>query len=246
MDMITLAMAKAYTDSQRLGYTSESLSTPLGDSGTAVIQNFEASEDMGGMGLFQYDHAFGSPNNIRWEVIWDGVKYICPVNPNPDAFMVGNLSLFDQDSEDTGEPFVFGIDFNQNVTLMIAKEPGEHGFWFDIYSETIHPIDPKFLPPMGGGLPVVELSTVIVANPDLSSTALTAEESSKLDVVNGEPCIIKFKLNMEGLTVDASAFAMYVNQGGLVSMYAIVIASMGQLTIVKDVEGWSYQFALNG
>lgn len=78
------------------------------------------------------------------------------------------------------------------------------------FAETIHPIDPKYLP--GVCLPVVEIANI---------DAITAEESAKLKGAIGMPCIVKIGDDTEGFA-EAMAYLgggdehLFVNASGAI------------------------------
>lgn len=76
-----------------------------------------------------------------------------------------------------------------------------------ITKETIHPIDPKFLP--GVCLPVVELTTVI----DMDGTTISATnpDNALLHAARSSFCLIKFPFSYEGQTINLGIFAAPFN-----------------------------------
>ena len=135
------------------------------------------------------------PNKI-W-VVLDGVTYECEGVDNGAAIRYGNLVSFGK--ENTGEPFA--LEFNKTSTncyfgIFDPNNPAEglddREYTLGIYTqtETITPIDPKYLPSGGGGgLPVVELSTEIV-----NEAVLTADEGAMLTAAAGKrlPTVLRF------------------------------------------------------
>ena len=124
------------------------------------------------------------------------------------AVCIGDMTLFGADGESTGEEFLImavtgpagsGTFVVLSDTLAAA---GSGGGTFTIEkAETIHPIDPKFIP--GAVLPVVELS---------HAESLTAEEQAQLTyhAERAEPIIVK--VVVDGLTV-ASFVCEYLYYG---------------------------------
>ena len=157
MDMITLAMAKAYSDSKG-GYAETKTIYPQ-----TTVQCADVGDGVPAAGLEEKTLVVGE----TYTVTFDGKRYSCVCS---ELNAVGNNAIFGE-GEDTGEPFL--IILNGEDTFAIATQTeGTHTF--SITQETIHPIDPKFLP--GVCLPVVELTTV----PTAKGAALTAEETAQV------------------------------------------------------------------
>lgn len=86
-----------------------------------------------------------------YTVFFDGKEYKCTgfVKPEFDNMTaIGNLSILHL-GDDTGEPFAFM--YQGGNTAVFAPMNGEHEIAIYEVSETIHPIDPKFLPSGSGG-----------------------------------------------------------------------------------------------
>ena len=69
------------------------------------------------------------------------------------------------------------------------------------FAETVHPIDPKFLPEgLGGGMPVVKLTTVLGEE----AATFTPEETAALMAVmeTGMPCVVRLKLGYGDMISD--------------------------------------------
>ena len=118
----------------------------------------------------------------QYEVTFDGVKYplysLKLVTLGEDPFVgFGNEALLNPEATDTGEPFMFYIDVLGAICIVATKEPGEHTASIEAIAETIHPIEPKFLP--GVCLPVVEIASAVY-DPN-SKALLTEEESAAMD-----------------------------------------------------------------
>lgn len=75
---------------------------------------------------------------------FDGTNYLCPANYLEGMGVLwGNGSFFGM--EDTGEPFAFGVDVNKLQTSFLCITGGIHTAEISLVSETIKPIEPKFL-----------------------------------------------------------------------------------------------------
>lgn len=97
-----------------------------------------------------------------------------------------------------------------------------------VLTETIHPIDPKFLP--GAVVPVVELTT----EPAAEGATLTAEESAMMEEVfaTGLPFVLKCTFDTSIISVMCSM----LNMGGMMVGY---VGSIGDNTkiFVNKMEG---------
>lgn len=104
-----------------------------------------------------------------YKVLWDGVPYICTAILFDGFVYIGNLIA--TDGADTGEPF--GVAFRgKRFNIFSVRDEDTHTCSIKAYSETIHPIDPKFLP--GVCLPVVLDLTKYDANgPSLNDLVLS-------------------------------------------------------------------------
>lgn len=114
--------------------------------------------------------------------------------------------------------FNVGLEGVEAGTYVISTGTGFR-FISATTSETIVPIDPKYLPTGGGsgGLPVVELETVIFGDSD--ETVLSAADSAKMDALNGEACILKFSFSMMG---DVANVRAIVGSFGFGSLYTYI------------------------
>lgn len=111
-------------------------------------------------------------------------------------------------------------------------DPGE-GITAEVVCEweTIHPIDPKFLP--GVCLPVVEIAT----QPTDEGAPLTAEESAKMDEVAamGLPIVCRVKIDDEA-SITAVLLMMKSETG---TAYSCVLEGASQLSIVNINGSWA-------
>lgn len=166
MDAVTLAMAKAYTDSQRLAYEG----TEKQYCGRIRVEaNY--NEDFGGLYVSTSVGTFGVVESaLAVEIEWDHVLYYFNTSGIRGGFQLGNLSLAGQ-GDDTGEPFLIIFDFDQNTTLYIAEQGGPHDFSCSYYYKAIHPIDPKFLPSM---------DSLTLVSPNGTSYKVTVDDSGNL------------------------------------------------------------------
>ena len=125
---------------------------------------------------FRYQFTAGA----TYEVILDGVSYVRKAFDvefeGETSTALGNASLFGY--ADTGEPFLF---VNEMFGILSELGPGgtsEHSIVFSKIeeTETIHPIDPKFLP--GVCLPVVDIGDM-----SISSTPTTITDATLLSTL---------------------------------------------------------------
>lgn len=144
MDMITLAMAKAYSDSKG-GYTEKKTKK------VEVFPNttLEFADSYGnGYGYVEGLQPISLTDGKEYTVTFDGVEYRCiaEVNTIAGTAQLGNICL--RDLIDGGvEPFFY--DYFEGLHChIISRTAGTHTI--EIYyieeEETIHPIDPKYLP----------------------------------------------------------------------------------------------------
>ena len=103
-----------------------------------------------------------------------------------------------------------------------------------VETETIHPIDPKYLP--GVCLPLLELST----EPTTEGAELTEEEVAAINALNGAPCILQFKFTAAADTVSFKAYgsATLLSDGTLYS-YETPALLIGSVAIINE-NGWKF------
>jgi hypothetical protein len=133
------------------------------------------------------------------------------------ARTLGNTSIYGE-GEDTGESFLVSEVFTaeESVIIIVDRNQGTHAEIIDLAGETIHPIDPKYLP--GVCLPVVEITDV---------SNITTEESAKLTACIGMPCVIKFG--------TFSGLYDYADDGG-----HCFLNSNGHAFISEDGVSWAH------
>ena len=71
-----------------------------------------------------------------------------------EFILFGNRALFGDDV-DTGESYVVGYSAEEPLFIVADANNGKN---FSLEGETIHPINKKYLPDMGGGLPHITLN----------------------------------------------------------------------------------------
>lgn len=141
MDMITLAMAKAYTDSQQLARVENAATVIIPETKVTVIDGYAPEF---------YDRDIPLPNGQECIVIFDGVKYPCTATIyHGPMWYAGNGALCGE-GEDNGLPFC--IAYEKIHTSLMATVSGEHTVYMEI-PEKVKTIDPKFLPGVTINLP---------------------------------------------------------------------------------------------
>lgn len=181
MDTVTLTLAKAYTDSQRLAFAETETVEVLSE--TTI--NLEMAED--GVAEGVSEKMISLTAGQTYNVVWDGVRYECVAQIFDGSAFIGNLGILGLD--DTGEPFM--LIPGDNGIVAISMTAGNHTLSITQETETIHPIDPKFLP--GVVLPVVELTSV-GPHEDGESITLSESDCAKLNAVGRMPFIMTVKL----------------------------------------------------
>ena len=195
MDAVTLAMAKAYSDSNRLAYA---------DGGTATFETKNPGEPILADGnIWLYQLSKSHPNAADYDgseiiiYVYDTVPiknqfvnagqlgdgltaYIMPNNFEwMIVFIADKATVFEDEEE--GVSIVFP---SEGIYVALAMDPDSiatsNRIKLEIPWGTVKTIDPKFLP--GVCLPVVNI---------LEIDTLTKEESAQLTACIGMPCIIK-------------------------------------------------------
>jgi hypothetical protein len=162
MDIVTLALAKQYTDSQRLGYTSV-------EEGVIIPE----------MQISDWDGTAHMPSGVDYPVVplplstvlvvdreytvtIDGVRYVSTaLDPDGTGMYITLGNLKEMGMADTGEPFLLmtGIEYvsdnGEPMCEFVYFHDGTDGSKPPSITvsmtgkvETIHPIDPKFIPPV--------------------------------------------------------------------------------------------------
>lgn len=227
-DPVTLAMAKAYTDRQRLAYSEgEELAsfqlTLNADMGMCMGVN------MGSIGL---------EVGKTYTVTTDSGSYTAVCKELQGVLVLGNAYLTNPEGFDnTGETFCV-VEMDDGAGLMTVALDANNGAHMKVSTETIHPIDPKFLP--GVCLPVVELSTEFVP-PEY--VAVTAEESAQLEQAAATGLPIVVRATFMGMTL-AEVFTCVSSPDSPVPVYSRTMSLSGsnfQFLILNDGEGWQIQ-----
>lgn len=179
----------------------------------------------------------------KCKVVWNGVEYNCTCfseeteDESTKMFFIGNAGLLNGINVTT-EPFLIAfiiITYEEGntdkVVQIITLDPTAT---MSISTETIHPIDPKYLP--GVCLPVVNLGVMLeVSNPALP---LSETVSAELDAVAEKMLPIVCIVNCVGYEVSAPM--MYANNGTTPSY--VTTSPLGELSLARIDSGWVVNF----
>lgn len=201
MDIVTLAMAKAYTDSQRLGHVESKQITYDG--------NGEKKDSLiEGLSVVKISDTLLDLSTVRRVVMkyHDGMEYVIG-KENLVALEESGVMILAGYGE---KPLVLSAQKNNGAGLPdglyvvdAVDENGESYHVSLIETETIVPIDPKYLP--GVCLPVVELNIDAL----IGEAAFTDAENAALTACIGMPFILK-----SGNSTVSTSMVMEYNGGG--------------------------------
>lgn len=171
MDTVTLALAKAYTDSQRIAYVEE-VGEPV-----VVAQAVDTGSSRNNRVSCDIDSPVMVEGNSNL-VIWDGVPFRCVVMPtlysNPPGTYVGNPYLFNAvDYADTGEPFCIKFIISTGSGVVYSIDKGVHTVEIQNLVDIAHPIDQKYIP---------ALDLITLNGADGKQYRLTVDENGALAV----------------------------------------------------------------
>lgn len=218
MGLITLAMAKKYSNSKG-GYV---------EPGKVYTFDGNAEETENYNGIIYAKIASTAPNlhNVTKAV------YTAPDGSTVEI-LAENMNVEDI----YGGQRIIASMMGQNISVIVLDDAGLWGYAQPGYgycsliefAETIHPIDPKYLP--GVCLPVVEIGDM---------DAITASESVAFTAAaeNGLPCVVKW-FSEDG-TGMSTVLNLYVIDG--VRQYS-AFTQDAPLTIVKDSESGLWKLA---
>lgn len=193
MDLITLAMAKAYTNSQRLGWTETSKIVIVPESDLVAEGIYVTDTDGVYGGFFALMPEVAPADKIV--ICIDGVEYereILPVTDDFGAACYGNPSVNNEEYEDNGDFFALNLYFEQGVFLLLIHDPDTgvqdkvgttRTIGIHAIGETVHKIDPKYLTQTA--LPIQNASVgQIVAVKDVDENGVPTEFEA-IDNVSG-------------------------------------------------------------
>lgn len=220
MDIVTLAMAKAYSD-KKGGYVENAIVMPRQE-----LELVYSEDDLVFEVIFN-PAPFVPVAGTDYIVKWDGVEYKCTCLGDETFLAFGNVGAMS--GESTGEPFlviyrggtlsVSSVDATEQVTVTV-----------EIIAETIVPIDPKYLP--GVCLPVVRLSTTFKP-----SSQFTDEESKILTAAfeKNTPVVIMCNVDVDNFgTLENTALVWCPAISGNFQAFA---ASLGGLMLqIVDID----------
>lgn len=226
MDMITLAMAKAYSDSKG-GYTkthSEVLTFDGNTDGKVVLPGSLIGWD-------EVDFVKVADQAIPGEVC--GITLV--QNGKNIHYNKNQITVSDDLLSFAIDGFDYVISVNESASANVGVDVGTYfakytdgsGYVSEVYteSETIVPIDQKYLP--GVCLPVVELSTTFASGADL-----TEEEDKLLKAAweNDSPIVVKCAITLEnGGGYDYASAVWYKASVDIMSAFAL---SLGTKTLL--------------
>ena len=230
MDVITLAMAKAYTDKKAIGGEESHVFKWDARNGTdglttntagtyAKISNLTptAAELEGGAlniaDLIRVDLSTDSGTIIQSDnLIVLGPKYL--------VIALGTNAEFP-------EPGIY-------ISVGLAFEmSGQENPFVTLQWETIHPIDQKYLP--GVWLPVVELETAVTS----TLAALSEEDGAQMDALNGEPAVLKLVAIVNGAEWALRGIAACTNVDGILAYSITSYVEDTLLVLLMNVgNGW--------
>lgn len=144
MDLITLALAVKKTLAE-LGVKTETTSKVLLEETEYAFDLMDEDAGLYGSPIGNYELTDALLDKLSCTVHFDGVAYPCKLKDYEGTYGFGNSAIVGV-GEDTGEPFGCVV-YSNGAILCITLDPAEkHTIGITYKTETIHPIDPKFLP----------------------------------------------------------------------------------------------------
>lgn len=225
VDENTLAKAKEYTDSQRLAYAHSTSTTVLPEtvaifhqemSGLYQMVSFDYDRVNAAIGVLKSIGAFevlASEAKFPVKVTLDGKTYDTNmIMQDANNIFFGDISLAGDGNESTGEPFV-GAFSSGNVIVITTEYAESRTVKIEAVTETIHRIDPKYLPDGMGGY--TEKPPAITFDGKPSPDAVFVDDtmlmiSEKVYDINS---IERITANINGETVVVDKSEMFVSDG---------------------------------
>lgn len=208
MDLATLTMAKKYTDSQRLAYASYETTDTIGFDGEIADKATFPGEILETSGTYVHvsDRVFDggyartahiktaggliySTTNLRVDKADDDTWLLFGTAFSTERLLA--LSFVSSTAEQLGIP--------AGTYVWTGEITGTYCYLHSVYgyfTETIHPIDPKFLP--GVCLPVVEVTSAPYSFEEGNIVSLTAEESARFNAAVGASDFVLIKIRLNG------------------------------------------------
>ena len=249
MDEETLAMAKAYTDSQRLAYTELERGAISWDGNIDGRAKFPLEYLGSGGFLYHISSTFLRPSDIYQLTVFNpGTGVHSSVKITEFVVEPGVTIVYGEYMSAIGSTSgILALSVNGAVDDL---PPGTYVFHRDIdyieniygtVIETIHTIDPKYIPwnsapgggSSGGGIPIVELTTM----GDQAGVPVSDEENAKLNeaTANGVPFFVKLPIS-DGL-IAPTTIAFYENE--VAGVIAILPSMLGMdFSWAKRDDGW--------
>lgn len=233
MDILTLAQINKLKTSGGVGYAEKKMTVVL-----ETTMDYNISDDF----ILDFVPIAGK----QYTVVINGKQYVSVATAielqGVHIIYLGSGEVFGVGGS---EPWTIGYIQEMAATSFRLYEELDDGDWYEgpvtlsvsTEAETIHPIDPKFIP--GAVLPVVDIKTL----PGDTGTGneLTAEESAQLDALNGAPFIMFFDYNgfYTFRLVMSSMFNGFDNNGKG-SLTYLMKTSIGELKLVKWDGVWRF------
>ena len=231
MDLVTLSMAKAYSDSKG-GYTETKLVEVFNEVNFPINNEVEVSDSYYNT-LDEYivgENWAKDQNKVT--VVWDGIKYDCYIWQYDGGEMEFGNSSFLLSDTDNGLPFMFYLEGTS--AEVYARDPGEHTFTVTAVEEIVHPIDLKYLPSNSevvtvnladyeieptAELPVPNMNLAILSLFANSGGICTVPDYSNFWDIISDDKTVRFVIDASsmssGLTIEAEAKSFVKNKGRL-------------------------------
>ena len=120
--------------------------------------------DMGEISSIYNELSYMLEEGITYIVNWNGIEYTCISRSDGDgSFYIGNQNISDwffPETINSNEPFFIATYAPDNWSTIYA-ESGTHTFTITTIKETIHRIDPKYLPEGGFGYDEVGYAVIL-------------------------------------------------------------------------------------
>ena len=121
-------------------YTGDPVETVLVEESTVTFTEYP-----GGRYGAEFSSPFEATVGETYKVSWDGTAYECTCVLINNILTIGNLSIVDTGSDDTGEPFVMGIMNGKRIQIFTADTSTSHTFSISRIVVPVVKIDKKYL-----------------------------------------------------------------------------------------------------
>ena len=197
MDVTTLAMAKKYTDSQRVAYTEEVITEVFAKRELQFVEN----EAFGGVPMAVLESPIGIKNDTKYRVEFDGNIYECVgISYEEDGVVIqevlGNGAL-GGNGEDNGQPFYyFYVNLEEAILCaVVAEQSGTHTLSISSVIANHHKLHRNLLPVYN-----LDLTTTRPAGTSFD-VALNDEDNEKIDEVADDAHMICVRIGSESHTL---------------------------------------------